>query len=142
MRNATPIKVRRAIVQARKRGLSYAETAKLLSIGEATVSRVLRLHRETKRLDPRPIRGGNYSPIVGKVAELLVAIVESMPDATIAELTDALVRRSRVETSVPSVQRALRRLGFSRKKSPLWQQSGTPRPLDDTGESSVPGFSR
>lgn len=138
MRNATPVRVRRAIVQAHKRGLSYAETAKLLGVGEATVSRVLRLKREARRLDPKPVRGGNYSPIAGRIAELLVAIVTSMPDATVAELTEALVKRSRVETSRPSVQRALKRLGFSRKKSRSWQRSGTrPKPGDIDANSAL-----
>jgi predicted transcriptional regulator len=41
--------VREAIVRAfHDRKLSYGEIAELLAVGEATVSRVLRRHRETK----------------------------------------------------------------------------------------------
>ncbi|RKH18965.1 hypothetical protein D7X74_07995 [Corallococcus sp. CA047B] len=44
----TPEKLRRAIVRAfQEEGLSYEQIAHLLGIGEATVSRVLRLYRET-----------------------------------------------------------------------------------------------
>lgn len=118
MHNATPVGVRKAIIRAvHEKGLTYSEAAKLIGVGEATVSRVLRLHRETGSLDPRAPRGGNYSAIQGEVASLLHAIVTDMPDATVAELTAALMRRSSVQTSRSSVQRALHRLGFSRKKS-------------------------
>jgi len=142
MRNVTPLQVRRAILRARARGLSYVETASLLGIGIATVSRVLRRHRETRRLDPRPIRGGNYSPLVGEVAQALRALVDELPDATVAELTATLVARTEVSTSRPAVQRALARLGFTRKKSPSSRPSATRRSTGATGGSSVLDSSR
>lgn len=101
------------------RGADYAavnETAALLSVGRATVSRVLRRHRETKSLAPRPRGGGNVPPIHEEMAELLAAIVAEMPDATVAEPASVLAKRSCTSTSRFAVQRALGRLGFSRKK--------------------------
>jgi transposase len=115
--SALPEKLRAAILRARDRGLTYAETADLLQIGEATVSRVLRLHRETGSITPRPISGGNRSPIHGPVADLLRRIVGEMPDATVEELTDVLIRRAKIDTSRSGVMRALHRLGYSRKKN-------------------------
>lgn len=111
-----PMKLREAVLQARHQGCSYKETAELLGIGYATVNRILRLHRETKSLEPRPRGGGNPSPIHGSTAELFAKIVAEMPDATVAELAAALMKRSKVETSRSGVQRALGRPGFSRKK--------------------------
>lgn len=65
----TPEKLRQAIVRAfHEKGLSYQQIARLLGIGEATVSRALRLHRETGSVTARPRGGGNFSPIRGKVA--------------------------------------------------------------------------
>lgn len=120
------MKVRAAIVHAhREDRLTYAEVAELLGIGEATVSRVLRRFRETGSVAPKPRGGGNRSPIRGKVAKLLESIVAEMPDATVAELTEALVTRGDVSTSRSSVQRALDRAGFSRKKSPSSPKSAT-----------------
>jgi len=130
MRNATPVRVRRAIVRAHRNGLTYDAIARLLDVGPATVSRVLRLAREVRSVEPKPVRGGNYSPITGRVAELLVTIVSTLSDATVAELTEALVKRSGVSTSRSGVQRALHRLGFSRKKSRSWQRSATRRNTD------------
>ncbi|WP_394827307.1 helix-turn-helix domain-containing protein [Pendulispora albinea] len=113
----TPLKLREAVLRARAEGRSYDETARLLGIGRATVNRILRLHRETSSLEPRPRGGGNTSPIHGEMARMLAAIVAEMPDATVAELASELVKRSRTQTSRSAVQRALTRLGFSRKKS-------------------------
>ena len=138
MHSSTSERIRRAIVRAVKHdGLTYAQTAKLLGVGEATVSRILRLHRDTGRVDPRPRRGGNYSAIQGRIARLLQSIVSNMPDATVAELTEALVSRGRVETSRSSVQRALHRLGYSRKKSPSSRWSATRQSTDSGDENSA-----
>ena len=114
-----PIRVREAIVRLHKDGgRTYEQIADLLQVGRATVSRVLRRHRESGDVTPLPRGGGNYSPIQGRVVELLRSIVTDMPDATVVELTNALMDRSGIETSRSSVQRALRRMGYTRKKSP------------------------
>lgn len=119
-------------------GGTYDEVAEALGVGRATVSRVLRLKRETGAVDPLPRGGGNLSPIHGKVADLLVAIVRTMPDATVAELADALMVRGEVATSRSSVLRALYRLGYSRKKSPSWRPSETRPSIVRGAASSAP----
>jgi transposase len=111
-----PREVREAIVREREQNLGYDEIAELLGVGRATVSRTLRLHRESGDIDPRPKGGGNFSIFHGQVAELLLAIVETMPGASIRELTRAFEKQAKVSTSAMSVGRALRRLGYSRKK--------------------------
>ena len=132
-----PLKVRQAVLQARDQGCSYKETAELLGIGYATVNRILRLYRETKSVEPRPRGGGNVSPIHGETATQLVKLVKEMPDATVAELAAALAERSEIATSRSGVQRALGRLGFSRKKSPSSRSSGTPRNIASGGKRSA-----
>ena len=123
-----PERTREAIVRAiHDRNLTYKETADLLGVGEATVSRVLRLHRETGAVEPRPRGGGAFSPITSKFTELLHAIVTSMPDATVEELTAAFTRDSGQRTSRSAMQRALDRLGYSRKKRLSSPKKGTRR---------------
>lgn len=123
-----PKPIREAIVRAfHKQRLTYPQIAALLAVGEATVSRVLRRHRETGGVEPKPRGGGNFSPLRGEVLEVLRALVRERPDATIDELTDALIERAVVQTSASSVKRALRRLDYSRKKSPSSPSSATPR---------------
>ena len=133
-----PLQLREAIVRAYEPGdRSYADVAETLGVGRATVNRVLRLKRETGDVEPRPRGGGNRSPIHGKLAELLVAIVSAMPDATVAELADALMARSEITTSRSSVLRALGRLGYSRKKSLSWQRSATRQKTSRVGARSA-----
>lgn len=122
-----PLKMREAVLQAREQGCSYKETAALLGIGYATVNRILRLYRETSSVEPRQRGGGNVSPIHGETAKQLAMLVNEMPDATVAELAAALIERTEIATSRSGVQRALGRLGFSRKKSPLSRSNATRR---------------
>ena len=108
--------IRRAIVRGHKQGKTYQEIAWLLGIGQATVNRILRRWRETGSVRPRRRGGGNFSPIRGKVARLLRYILTDMRDATVIELTEALTERGGIKTSRSSVQRAVHRLGYTRKK--------------------------
>lgn len=103
--------------------MTYQATADLLDVGYATVNRVLARYRKTKQVAPLPKGGGRKSPIHGRIAELLTQIVTTMSDATVEELTVALQRRAKVSTSRSAVQRALHRLGFSRKKSRSWRRN-------------------
>lgn len=121
-----PIQVRKAIVRAvEHEGMTYQATADLLDVGYATVNRVLSRYRKTRRVDPLPKGGGRKSPIHGRIADLLTQIVTTMSDATVEELTAALQKRAKISTSRSAVQRALHRLGFSRKKSRSWRRSAT-----------------
>jgi len=123
----TPLRVRNAIVRLFADGHRYRDIASALGVGEATVSRVLRLHRESGGLAPRPRGGGNFSPIRDDVAETLGALVGETPDATAEELRGLLESRTGVATSRSAVHRALHRMGFSRKKSGSSPPSATRR---------------
>jgi len=118
------IRVREAIVKSHAAGSTYAEIAAQLGVGEASVSRMLRLHREKDSVAPRPRGGGNFSPIQGEVADLFLKLVKEQPDATLDELTEALARAN-VKTSRSSVIRALERFGFSRRKRHSLPSSAT-----------------
>ncbi len=110
-------KLRLAIVRAfNDEGFTYAQIARLLDVGEATVSRTLRLFRETGGVTPRPRGPGRQSAIRGDVAKELKRLVKQSNDATSAELRETLIARTGVKTSISSVKRALKRLGFSSKK--------------------------
>ena len=66
--------VRHAIIRSfHEHGLTYAEIAALLDIGEASVSRVLRLHRETGGIEPGLRGPGRSSAIVGSVVLIVRA---------------------------------------------------------------------
>ena len=135
---AVPVQVREAIVRAvEEQRLTYEATAKLLGVGYATVNRVLSRYRRTKSVELLPRGGGWASPIQGRIAELLDKIVSAMSDATVEELTAALQKKARIRTSRSAVQRALHRLGYTRKKSPSWQRSAIRANGGGSGESSA-----
>lgn len=117
MRPPTPPQVRRVILRLRQEGRTYDEIAELVGVGPATVNRILRRYRETGTLEPLTPGGGHLSPL-RKVEPKLKALVYAMPDGTVAEMAAALRKAEKLATSRSSVQRALIRLGYSRKKSP------------------------
>ncbi|MGZ3456212.1 MAG: helix-turn-helix domain-containing protein [Polyangiales bacterium] len=131
------VRLREAIVSAKAEGKTYVEIARLLNVGEATVSRVLRRHRENGSVEPRPRGGGNFSPIEGKLAELLRRIVTELSDGTIDEITAAFIKAAEIDTSRASVMRAMQRLGFTRKKRPSWRWSATPSSAERTDDNSA-----
>jgi transposase len=141
MDHALPIKLRLAVVTLRDEEHTYEEIASLLGIGRATVSRLLRRRRETGKLERLPRGGGVVSPIRGPVAELLCSIVGEMNDATLEELTKALIERADVKTSRAGVVRAMARLGFTRKKS-HWLRASATRPSTAIGARSTVRSSR
>src|SRR5690242_17933107 len=103
-----PREVREAIVRAREQNLGYDEIAELLGVGRATVSRTLRLHRESGDIDPRPKGVGNFSICRGPRAELLRASGEAMPGGSSRELSRACGKEAKVSTSAMSWGRGLR----------------------------------
>lgn len=126
--NPHPEKIRVAVVRAvEQKGMTYAETAEMLGIGVASVNRILRRHRETGSVAPKPKSGGRLSPIAGDVADELEALVRARPDATVQEMLDELVASTGVDTSLSAMKRALHRLGFSRKKRSSSRPSATSR---------------
>lgn len=122
----TPTQLRETIIRAfHEQALTYEAIAELLGIGRATVNRVLRRHRETGSVAPLPRGGGNRSPLHGAAANQLRALVATQADMTAAELAIALRRQFGISTSRASVQRALQRMGYTRKKRRLSRSSGT-----------------
>lgn len=99
-------------------GMSYAEAAEQFGIGEATLNRWLALRRETGEVVPRARGGGNPAKIRGEDAERLKHEVSAKPDRTVEELVKHWKAITGVDISPSSMGKTLRRLGFTRKKSP------------------------
>lgn len=121
------MKIREAIVQAHEEhGLSYVAISAKFKICESTVTRVLRRQRKLGTVAPFPIGGGNLSPL-RDVEDVLRAVIEERPDATIAEIVAELTARTGIETSTASIKRAMVRLDYTRKKSPSSRASAKRR---------------
>ena len=116
---AYSLDLRQKVVAAVERGdSSIEEVASTFGVGLTFVKKMLRQHRETGDLSPRP-HGGRHAPLLSaKHLKLLPAEVERSPDKTAEALRDHLAQRAGVSVSRPTVSRALSRLGLSRKKKP------------------------
>jgi transposase len=109
------IELRRSAVEAyrSKRSGTYAETAALFGIGEASLSRWLRRHRETGDVQSKT-RGGNNPRRVDLV--WLQAHLEEFPDARIIDRIEAWVERGGCRVGITTMWMAIRDCGWTHKK--------------------------
>jgi transposase len=115
--------LRKRVVEAYRAGRgSYREIAELFSVGEASVSRWLRLFREKQSLSPEPHGGGVRPKIAPSQRPQLEALVAEKPDRTVQELRDEWQRRHGVDLSRSAMQRALLKAGYR------WKKNGFVRP--------------
>ena len=101
------------MVADREAGLPPAEVAPKYRVSPAWVRRLLPRSRASGQVAPK--RRTQYRvPTLAPYLRHLAALIAAQPDATLAELRTALD----VPVSLPTVWRAVRRLGLTVKKSP------------------------
>jgi transposase len=111
--------LRERVVAACDEGVdTRAEVAERFSVSESWIRRLLQRRRETGSLAPKPHGGGHPPAFEGEAAGRLRAAVAAASDATLKELAAA----AGVACSTSATDRALARLGITRKKS----RSGPP----------------
>lgn len=105
------------VVSAVSSGMSREDVAWRFAVSQPTITRWLRLQRETGDLTPKPVPG--------RPAVKLNAVIKALPgrlveraDATLAEQCSWWHTVSGVAVSTATMSRALTRLGWTRKKSP------------------------
>ena len=115
---AYSLDLRQKVVAAVARGDStIEEVAAAFGVGPTFVKKMLRQHRESGDLSPRPHGGGQARRLSDRHLELLRLEVARRPDKTIPALRDHLEERAGLSVSTPTVSRALSCLGLSRKKN-------------------------
>lgn len=121
--------LRRRVVKAHLAGEgTYAELAVRFSIGEATISRLLRRFRESGGVEPKEHGGGFPARIPDERLDDLRKLVAERPDRTKEELVAAWVERFGGTASTSSIGRALKRAAITRKKRPSPQPSNSGKP--------------
>jgi transposase len=108
---------------------SYDSLAARFDVGRATVNRWLRLKRETGDVQKRPHGGGQPMKVIGKAVEALRRAVAAKNDSTRPELAKVLQKTTGMSVSDATIGRALRRLGFTRKKRRFITRRETPTAL-------------
>jgi transposase len=112
------IDLRRRLVEAyrSKKSGTYAGTARLFGVGEATVSRLLRWYRETGDVKYKP-KGGNNPRRVD--LDWLRENLQRHPDARLVDRISAWKEHSGKKVSLGTMWLSVRDCGWSHKKKTL-----------------------
>jgi transposase len=129
------IDLRRRLVEAYRSGKSgtYAATAALFGVGEASVSRLLRRFRETGDVQQLP-RGGNNPRRVDLA--WLRQHLETDPDGRLIDRIAAWEKRSGCRVAIGTMWLAVRDCGWTHKKRPKSPASSTGRMSAQSGKPS------
>ena len=122
--NAYSLDLRKKIVEAKARGMPTVEVARLFGVGLSTVKRFHAAAREGKSLAPKK-RPGSKPKLDERSERLLETDLEERPAATLPQRREFLERVAGVRVSDSTVSRALKRLGWSRKKDRWVRRSAT-----------------
>ena len=116
--------VRRRFQRLIEDGSSGRAAARRLLISAATGVRLAAKVRRGESLAPRKCGRPPGRGKLGPHQDFLRELVEQDPDITLFELRDALADAEDVDVHHSAIARALRRLGFTYKKSRWWPPSG------------------
>lgn len=102
---------------------SVRQLAQRFKVSARFVGELVSRFRHTGRWAPKPHGGGNPPRIDRAKYDLLSALVQQHPDATLKELCRVFEERCQVTASKSSMQRTLIRLQLTRKKRPGMRQN-------------------
>jgi transposase len=122
--DAYSLDLRMKIVEAKERGMPTAEVAQTFGVGVSSVKRYAAAAREGKPLAPKK-RPGSKPKLDDGARKLLEADLEERPAATLSQRREFLRRICGTDVSDSTVSRALKRLGWTRKKDRWERRSAT-----------------
>jgi transposase len=129
--------LRHRIIRAwQEEKVTVQELAERFAVGSATVKRLTWRFRETGSVEPLPHGGGQKHRIPEEKLARVRKLVEANPDWSVDELAAAYKRQEGTDLSRSTMDRALRRLGFTRKKSPWSPRNATPNALRPGAKAS------
>lgn len=121
---AYSVDLRRKIVKAVLSGRPKAQVARTFGVGISTVKRYTTKAQGGESLLPKRPPGKRRK--LGEVATTLLAQdLQARPAATLQHRREYLERVAGVGASEPTISRAIRRLGWSRKKDRWVRQNAT-----------------
>jgi transposase len=132
--------LRERVLRAVDRGYKRADIIKLFGVSRATIKRYLKLRRETEEANVKPIPGRpskKFAPLqAGMVAQL-----EAHSDATLEAHCQMWKAQQGVAVSTTTMSRAIRRIGWTRKKR-RWVPLNATKKHERPGESSASNWMR
>src|SRR5947208_5159479 len=100
----------RVLDTVRREEGSLRQIARRFLVSVSFVTRLLRTHRDTGSLEPKPHGGGNPAVLTPEDLERLRELIRQQPDATLEECR----QRLGVSCSTMTISRALSRLEIGR----------------------------
>jgi transposase len=120
--------LRHKILHACERRLgSQRALADLFGVSLSFVEKLLRRHRTTGDIAPRPHAGGQRPRLDGAADTLVRRLVHDNADITLEELCARVAHELGVRVSLATMCRVLQRLGLPRKKRRSMPASAIPR---------------
>lgn len=116
--NAYSIDLRERIVEAVEGGMSRARAVETYRVSLATIKRYLKLKRQGGGLDPKPSPGRRPKIRSEQHAELEEQL-RAHDTAKLEEHIELWRKKHGVGMSVPAMSRAIKRVGWTRKKG-VW----------------------
>ena len=108
--------IREAIVSAYERDAgTIPEVAAMFDINPRTVSKYLRIHRETGDLTPKP-KSGRPAILNNKNLGIIKSIIMSNSDGTLQEYCDAFKKKTEIKVTIVTMHNACEKLNLNRKK--------------------------
>lgn len=130
--------LRQKILHAYERRLgSQRALAHLFGVSLAFIEKVLRQHRTTGTIAPKPHAGGPRPRLDEATHGMLRQWGHDEPDLTLHELCARIAAETGVRVSGPPRCRVLQRLGLPRKNSHSTRRSGTRRVSSKHGEPTA-----
>lgn len=131
--------VRQKIVQAYTRRLgSQRALAEMFGVSRSCVEQLLRRHRRTGDVAPKPHAGGQKRRLESAAETVLREAVRTTPDITWEDLCARVADTPGIRVRVPPMCRALQRLGLPRKKRRSMRVRATPRASSRRGPTLTP----
>jgi transposase len=123
--------LRERVMAAIDRGDRREEVAERFSVSVPTITRWVRLRRETNGLAPRPVPGPP-SVKLGALVDVLPKRLAERADATLEEQCTWWHERSGVVVSTATMSRGIARVGWTREES-RWEPARGTRPPEQPG---------
>lgn len=135
---AYSIDLRQKILQACERRLgSQRALANLFGVSLSFVEKLVRRHRTTRDIAPKPHAGGQRPSLDTAAHTLVQQLVHANADMTLEELCARVADARGIHVSVATMCRVLQRLGLPRKKSHSTPAHAIPRAFSKRVRTTV-----
>ncbi len=121
---AYSVDLRQKIVEAVRRGMLKAEASRTFGVGISSVKRYVKLAREGESLAPKKAPGKERKLDQG-ATRLLEEDLHRRPEATYGQRAKLLFELLGVQVSEATLCRAVKRLGYTRKRDQWVRANGT-----------------